>query len=168
MYLLSEARQVNEMARGIFSKDGYHRPIMLLFKQGSKGYDVLDIAPMMVDDRGKNFMASMVRRMAIEQKITGVAIITEAWMAQLDKNDKNLEEMTKKINRGEISVSKMDTKKEVLMVRIESDDGLDVTFMNEIFRDLDGTPTLMQVQELKGCGGRLGGFFAPMPDNSRN
>ena len=163
--MLSEARQVNNLAREVFEKDGYHRPLMLLFPPGGHGAEVVDLAPFMVDNKGKSYISAVVRKMAVEQRITAVALITEAWMAEMDKDDKEVE----KIKAGEKSVSDVSTKKEVLMVKAESDDGLDVVFMNEIRRDAAGNPTLMKAKEVKGVSGRLGGFFAPvLPDNSRN
>lgn len=166
MYMLSEARQVNKMAREVFSQDGHHRPLMLLFPPGRHGAEVVDLAPFMVNEQGKNYISAVVRKMALEQRITGVAMITEAWMAEMGKDDK---ETMEKIKKGEKSVSDVETKKEVLMVKAESDDGLDVVFMNEIRRDEAGNPTLMEAKEVRGVSGRLGGFFAPvLPDNSRN
>ena len=163
--MLSEARRINRMAREVFSKDGYHRPLMFLFTEGVKGAKIVDLAPFMVDEQGKSSVAATVRKMAVDREITGVAMITEAWMAEMDKEDKDVE----KARRGEIPVSEMGNKKEVLMVKAESDDGLDVMFTNEIFRDIDGKPTLMQAKEIRGVSGRLGGFFAPvLPDNSKN
>jgi hypothetical protein len=54
----------------------------------------------------------------------------------------------------------LETKKEVLMVRAESDDGLNVTFMNQIERDADGKPSLKDPEIMTSqMGGRFGGFF---------
>ena len=115
MYMMSEARRVNEMAREMFLRDGEHRPVMLVFMEGVEGAGVFDIAPFMGNHEGKDLLAAMVRKMAQDNVLTAVVMITEAWMACAGKDDKDLE----RVQRGEVSVSDLATKKEVLMVKAE-------------------------------------------------
>lgn len=156
MYMMSEARHVNGMARSVFEKDGCHRPMMLVFHEGERVPYVLDAAPFMQSPEGKELLSAIVKRMARKNVITAVVFITEAWMASVEQGNPDAERMM----RGDVSVSDRPDKVEVLMVTAESDDGLDVVFMNEIARDAAGKPTLKEPKELKGCVGRFGGFFA--------
>jgi hypothetical protein len=159
MHTIREAKEVNKLAREVFARDGNHTPIVILYK--GKETRVLGVGPLMQSGATKEALSGMIR-MAIKQMgVSGVVMITEAWMHKsIVKPDGSMDDETKQIMDGKKSVSEADSKTEVLMVQAESDDGLNVTFMNPIVRDAEGKPTLAETQVMDyTMKGRFGGFF---------
>jgi hypothetical protein len=141
MHTIKEAQQFNNLAREVFTKDGCHIPMVILVK--GKEHFVLPLAPLMKDGAGKDAISLLIRKSIQDFGISGVVMITEAWMhVATDKDD----EVMRQIIDGEKSVSEVATRQEILMIQAESDDGLSVSFTNPINRDADGNPTLGDVE----------------------
>lgn len=155
MHTIREAQQFNDLAREVFTKDGCHVPMVILIK--GKEHFVLPLAPLMKDNAGKDAISFLIKKSIQDFGISGVVMITEAWMhVATDKDD----EVMRQLVEGEKSVSEVATRQEVLMVQAESDDGLSAVFMNPIQRDTDNNPTLGEVEiSSTPMKGRFGSFF---------
>jgi hypothetical protein len=154
MHTIREAQQFNDLAREVFTRDGYHVPLVILIK--GKEHFVLPLAPLMKDNAGKDAISFLIKKSIQDFGISGVVMITEAWTHYSNGPD---DETTRQIMDGEKSVSEVATRQEVLMVQAESDDGLNVSFTNPIKRD-DGNPTLGDVDVMNApMKGRFGSYF---------
>ena len=142
MHTKAEAVEVNEFARQVFEKDGNHVPIVILYNGDKK--IVLPVQSFMQSGETKEYLSAVIRKSIHEFEVSGVVFITEAWMTVGKLDD----EIVSQLKKGEKRVSELATKKEVLMVKAESDDGLNITFMNYIERDTNGKPTLKEAEEL--------------------
>jgi hypothetical protein len=154
MHTKAEAIEVNEFARNVFLHDGCHIPLIILYK--GEHNCLLPVQELIKSDMGKEALSIMIRRFIKEDGISGVVFISEAWMS-CTEDEKEIQ----KLKTGKKRVRDLKTKQEILLVTAESDDGLNISFVNPIERDIEGNPTLKETIEQNGsAGGRFSGFFA--------
>jgi len=102
----------------------------------------------------KNLLEKVVCKLIRDTEASGIVMITEAWMKKIKNNAISEVESAQKLG-----IANSPDKEECLLVAVESDDGLCVSFMNPIIRDASGNPTLGAVLEITDAEGRFAGFF---------
>jgi len=149
MHTMREAKEINELARSVFLRDGCHVPIVIFFKGDNNA--IVPISQFTQSAIGKDILSDLLRSFIKMFDISGIALIMEAWVRAASKKNPSL--------GLEDSGSNTDDKKEVLMVNVESDDGLKVMFMSMIVRNGSDAPSLSETEILEQVEGRFASFF---------
>lgn len=152
MYTIQEAEKINEMARMVFNRDGAHTPLIILYKAGKER--VVPLGNLMGSLMSKEILSLILKQAVRELEVSGVVIILESWMHIAS------ETALKELKSGKKVVADFPDKQEALLVHAESDDGLEITFLNKIVRAADGKPSLEEAIVMRDpIGGRFGGYF---------
>ncbi len=148
MYTRKDVLELNNKAREIFDKDGFHSPVVILFRGDAKL--VLPVSEIYKDKESFKRIPDDIRQAIKLLNARSVAIIFESWMYEgKGENDS----ITKELIEGKKTVKEIDEKVDILMVRAESDDGLNVTFINPVKRDKEGKKYLDDVKEISNLTG---------------
>lgn len=147
------ARFLNKNARGVLESDKQHAPMVFLLKRG-KVMAILPISGFMQNGNSKDALEQVICKLIQDHDASGVVMITEAWVRKIQADDDASFNAAQKHG-----IQDCPDKEECLLVRVESDDGLNVSFFNPIIRDANGNPTLGTAIELPTTSGRFANFF---------
>ena len=122
-------RDLHEQSKAMFIKDGTHVQILFLF--GDDGLVSINPVP---PKTSHEHVYGGIKNAIEEHKLYAVIYIGESWMySARGRTDHTVSQ----IIDGEIKVSELnkDDRKEVLLLKMESNDGQSLIHMNEIVRN---------------------------------
>lgn len=129
-----------QTSKKILCQDGYHGPMSFFVM--NDGYAIgIQLSEWLEDHESKNMLSVFLHEAAQNTDLYGVAIITEAWAYKSRGKDDHI---VKQLTLGEISVSELrpEDKEEILMIHIQSRDGMDrlasIHFSKDMMLDPDG------------------------------
>lgn len=133
--------QAVEFAQQTLSEDQYTPTLLVQIPDDSRpdgyGIGVVILADAFKSEQAKTQFEQVAPQLASEFNATRVALITEAWMLNLDKNDPASAKKLEAYRRGEFRLADLpdDEKTEILSIVMESHDGTNLGVTYELSHD---------------------------------
>jgi len=137
-----------------FEKDGHLQPIIFFYMKDNPMIIPIP-SHMLSSPENKHILAATIKQYISNNPVLAAGIIIEAYGAIMDKDN----ELSKLITSGDITVSELKEKQDIIIMVFSSPEGDDVTaYLVDVKNKKVGEP-FINGKEMEGFGGTFSGFF---------